>query len=48
MSKPVAKESINLKVNIQPGPASQAQKALYRKFWAKLISQVLDGVKNER
>ena len=28
-----------IKVNIKPGPASPAQKAAWRRFWAKLITK---------
>ena len=37
MDKPETKTEI--KVNIKPGPASPAQKAAWRRFWAKLITE---------
>lgn len=33
-------KSAEVRVDVQPGPASPAQKAAWRKFWRKLISEV--------
>ena len=48
MPKTTEKTAVKLRVDIKPGPASQAQKATYRRFWAKLISQAKDELKNDR
>lgn len=45
MPKPRTKTPIKVTVDIRLGPVTPAQAALYRKFWAKLISQVQDEVK---
>lgn len=35
-------------VNIKPGRATAAQKALYRRFWIKLVSRVKDEFNNDQ
>ena len=42
-SRPV----IEIKVEIQPGPSSPAQKQAWNRFWVKLITQVKEEMKNE-
>ena len=37
--KTTDKTEVTLKVDIEPGPASPAQKAAWHKFWQKLISE---------
>ena len=39
MSKCTTQGEVKVKTNIQPGPASPAQKAAWRRFWAKLITE---------
>lgn len=34
-----APESVEVKIDIRPGPGSLAQKQAWRKFWARLISK---------
>ncbi len=34
---------IKVKVNIQPGPVSPAQKQAWERFWQKLITEVKAG-----
>ena len=36
----LADKNFKVKVSIQPGPASPAQKAAWRRFWAKLLAEV--------
>jgi hypothetical protein len=36
---PGTKQIIKVYIDINPGPASPAQKAAWHKFWAKLISE---------
>ncbi len=48
MPKTTEKEGIKVKVDIRPGPVTLVQKSLYRRFWAKLISQAKDELKNDR
>lgn len=47
MPKTTSKTEIKLTVNIRLGPATTAQKSLYRLFWAKVISQVKDELEDE-
>ena len=35
---------VRVNVDIQPGSTSPAQKAMYLRFWTKLVSQVKDEV----
>jgi hypothetical protein len=42
MPKTVRKP-IKIMINIQPGPASPAQKTAWHKFWQKLIAEVKAG-----
>lgn len=48
MDKPETKTEIKVTVDIRPGPASQAMKTLYLRWWAKLVSQVKDDLENEQ
>jgi hypothetical protein len=44
----VAGKQAVVAVNIEEsGRASPAQKALYRRFWSKIIGQVKDGLRSE-
>lgn len=45
--KSATKPEIQVTVNIRPGNATPAMKNQYRRFWAKLISQVKDNLKAE-
>jgi len=38
---------VTLNVDIQPGPASPAQKQAWERFWQKLVSQAKDELKRE-
>ena len=40
------KTTVKVTVDIRPGSVSPARKAAYRRFWSKLISQVMDGLDN--
>jgi len=33
-------ESVEVKVDIRPGPATPAQKAAWHKFWQKIVPEV--------
>jgi hypothetical protein len=45
--KPAEKIQVKLTVNIQPGPASPAQKQAFKRFWQKLIAEAKGEAKNE-
>ena len=47
MPKATRKSEIKVKINIQPGPASQTQKTALRKFWQKLIATAREELENE-
>jgi len=44
-----SKEKVTVKVNIQLGPTTPCQRALWRKWWAARIAEVKQSeAKNER
>jgi len=51
VAKSLSKTEIRVKVSIKPvnlADVTPAQKTLYRRFWAKVISQVKDKLNNEQ
>jgi len=39
VSKTASESTIKVVVDVHPGPVSPAQKAAWRKFWTKLLSE---------
>jgi hypothetical protein len=45
---PIKKPVVTVKVEVHPGPASPAQLAAWRRFWAKMVASANhDLVKNQ-
>ena len=48
MPKSNTKAQPKVIVNIQPGPASPAQKTAFRKFWQRMIAKAKSEAENDR
>lgn len=45
MPRSATKTEVKVKIDIRPGPASPAQKAVWGKFWQKLIAEAKENPK---
>jgi hypothetical protein len=46
--KPATKGIIRIKVDIRPGPVSPAQRRQYKRWWARLFSEIQAEVEGQR